>query len=221
MVATPIGNLQDISPRAIATLKEADFILCEDTRVTIKLLRAYHITTPFLSYHQHSGPRTRERIIQLLREGKNIALVSDAGTPGIRDPGGELVDQALRSLGDYLKIIPVPGPSALLAAASVSGFPMDKFLFLGFPPHTKKRKKFFTEMIQSKYPVIFYESPYRILKTLSELKAMRPDIKIVLCREMTKKFESSYRGLLADVIEMVKKDPQKGEYTAVIFPQRF
>jgi 16S rRNA (cytidine1402-2'-O)-methyltransferase len=146
--------------------------LCEDTRVTKKLLTHYQIKTPTLSYHQHSKFQKIDYIINLLKGGKNLALVSDAGTPGISDPGNKLVAEIIKELGNEVKIIPIPGPSAVTAAASISGFPMDKFLFLGFPPAKKKRRKFFEELINSKYPVIFYESPYRIIKTLSELQSL-------------------------------------------------
>src|SRR3989344_739541 len=160
IVAGPIGNLEDISLRTLRLLSEVDLILCEDTRVTKKLLDKYKIGTPTLSYHQHSKLNKVEYIIRFLREGKNLALVSDAGTPGISDPGNKLVKAAVESLSaDLVKIVPIPGPSAVTAAASVSGFPMDKFLFLGFPPAKRKRKKFFEEVVSSRYPAIFYESP--------------------------------------------------------------
>jgi len=143
IVATPIGNLEDLSFRALRILSEVDLILCEDTRVTKKLLDRYQIKTPTLSYHQHSKLKKVDYILELLRKGKNLALVSDAGTPGISDPGNKLISEIMRQLGIQVKIIPVPGPSAVIAAASISGFPTDKFIFLGFPPTKKKRKKFF------------------------------------------------------------------------------
>jgi 16S rRNA (cytidine1402-2'-O)-methyltransferase len=224
IVATPIGNLEDISFRALKILKEVDLILCEDTRVTKKLLDHYKIKTPVLSYHQHSKLQKIDYILNLLKEGKNLALVSDAGTPGISDPGNKLISEILkftetRSL--EIKIIPVPGASALTCAASISAFPMDKFLFLGFPPKKRKRKKFFEEVIKSKYPVIFYESPYRILKTLNELKntmnnEQRTKNNIVVCRELTKKFETIYRGKIEEVIEKIEKDKIKGEFVVVV-----
>ena len=177
IVSTPIGNLEDISQRALRILKEADLILCEDTRVTKKLLDHYQIKTPTLSYHQHSKLQKTEYIINLLKGGRNLALVSDAGTPGISDPGNKLIEEIIhyndRSAQIMeLKIVPVPGPSAVTCAASISGFPMDKFIFMGFPPVKEKRKKFFEEVLNSKYPLIFYESPYRIIKTLSELQSL-------------------------------------------------
>ncbi len=223
VVATPIGNLKDITLRALEVLKKVDFILAEDTRVTKKLLNHFGIETKILSYHQHSKLKKINYILELLRRGKNLALVCDAGTPGISDPGGELVDRVY-SLG--YKVICVPGPSAITAAASISGFPMDKFLFLGFPPQKRKREKFFKEVINSKYPVIFYESPYRILKTLKELKLsyyhchgnFNTKLQVVVCRELTKKFETVYRGTIEEVIEKVKEDKTKGEFVVIINP---
>ena len=199
IVATPIGNLEDISLRALRVLREVDLILCEDTRVTKKLLDRYQIKKPLLSYHQHSKLQKLDYIISLLKEGKNLALVSDSGTPGVSDPGNKLVEKVVEVLSDQVKIVPIPGPSALTCAASVSGFSMDKFLFFGFLPKKKKRKEILREIVQSKYPVIFYESPYRILKTLNELKeTMSSDQRamknIVVVRELTKKFETIYRG---------------------------
>jgi 16S rRNA (cytidine1402-2'-O)-methyltransferase len=221
IVATPIGNLHDISLRALETLKGVDLILCEDTRVTKKLLDHFQIKTPLLSYHQHSKFKKVDFILNLLKEGKNLALVSDAGTPGISDPGNKLVSSAIGQVND-LKIIPIPGPSAVTAAASISGFPMDKFLFLGFPPNKKKRKKFFGEVIGSKHPVILYESPYRITKTFNELKieaeSCNLEPEVVVCRELTKKFETIYRGTLTEVIENMKKDKLKGEFVVIVLP---
>ncbi|MDP1538779.1 MAG: 16S rRNA (cytidine(1402)-2'-O)-methyltransferase [bacterium] len=216
IVSTPIGNLEDISRRALRILSEVDLILCEDTRVTKKLLDHYQIKPPTLSYHQHSEIQKINYIINLLKQGKKLALVSDAGTPGISDPGNKLVKEIIESLSHQVEIVSIPGPSAVAAAASVSGFPMDKFLFLGFPPTKKKRKKFFEEIINSKYPVIFYESTYRIIKSLEELRITNQELEIVVCRELTKKFETIYRGNIKDVIEEIKKDKIKGEFVVVI-----
>ncbi|MBL7150072.1 MAG: 16S rRNA (cytidine(1402)-2'-O)-methyltransferase [Candidatus Pacebacteria bacterium] len=219
IIGTPIGNLEDLSFRALRILKEVDLILCEDTRVTKKLLDNYGIKAQALSYHQHSKLKKVEEIIQLLKEGKNLALVSDAGTPGISDPGNKLVEEVINRLRDEVKVIPIPGPSAVTAAASISGFPMDKFIFMGFPPTKRKRKKFFEEMINSKYPVIFYESPYRIMKTLKELSSFVGDREIVVCRELTKKFETTYRGTIKEVIEKINPlagGKIKGEFVAIV-----
>jgi len=210
IIGTPIGNLKDISIRALEILKSVDLILCEDTRVTQKLLNHFEIKTKTLSYHQHSKIKKIEYILNLLGQGKNLALVSDAGTPGISDPGNELVEEVVKLLGDQVGIMPIPGPSALIASASVSGFQMNRFSFLGFPPQKRKRKKFFQEVMDSKYPVVLYESPHRILKTLDEISAINNKLSIVVCRELTKKFETTYRGTIKQVIEKMK-NPQPGE----------
>lgn len=245
IVATPIGNLDDISQRALRILSGADLILCEDTRVTRKLLERYQISTPLLSYHQHSKLKKIDYILGLLNKGKNLALVSDAGTPGISDPGNKLICAIIeyfrlehfrhltntenkshgiyfKYLDEKVKIVPIPGPSALAAAASICGFPMDRFLFLGFPPQKKKRKKFFDEIVNSKYPVIFYESPYRILRTLKELGSFEKEpsslhsLQLVVGRELTKKFETIYRGTVKGVLEQIQKDPIKGEFVVIV-----
>ncbi len=219
IVSTPIGNLSDITLRALEILKSVDLILCEDTRVTKKLLEHFGIKTPVLSYHQHSKLQKMNYILDLLKKRKNLALVSDTGTPGISDPGNKLIDFLLAKFAN-LQIVPIPGPSALTAAASISGFPMDKFLFLGFPPTKRKRKKFFKKVIESEYPVIFYESPYRILKTLNELnleaETYNLEPKIVVCRELTKKFETIYRGKIEEVIKKIEKDKIKGEFVVIV-----
>jgi len=216
IVATPIGNLADITIRARETLNKVDLILCEDTRITQKLLSHCGIKTPTLSYHQHSKLKKINYILKLLEEGKNLALVSDAGTPGISDPGNKLVDEVIKSLNDEVKIVAIPGPSATITAASISGFPMDKFIFLGFPPAKRKRKKFFDQVINSKYPVILYESPYRIIKTLKELSFLISNREIVVCRELTKKFETIYRGKIEQVIKEIEKDKIKGEFVVIV-----
>lgn len=224
IVATPIGNLEDLTFRALRVLKGVDLILCEDTRVTKKLLDHYQIKTLTLSYHQYSKLQKIEHIISLLKEGKNLALVSDAGTPGISDPGNKLIKTIIASPGLVAEIIPVPGPSAVTCAVSVSGFPMDKFIFIGFPPTKRKRKKFFEEVINSKYPVIFYESPHRIIKTLNELKEAYNSshdfnftpLEIVVCRELTKKFETIYRGKIEEVINQLAKSEIKGEFVIIL-----
>jgi len=220
IIGTPIGNLKDITLRALEVLKEVDLILCEDTRVTKKLLEHYQIKKPLLNYHQHSRLKKVNYILELLKQGKNLALVSDAGTPGISDPGNLLVYEAIERLREKVEIIPIPGPSAATAAASISGFPMDKFLFLGFPPTKRKRKKFFEAVVKSKYPVIFYESPYRIIKTLKELSSFISDREVVVCRELTKKFETIYRGEIEEVIKEIEKDIIKGEFVIIVESDR-
>jgi 16S rRNA (cytidine1402-2'-O)-methyltransferase len=221
IVATPIGNLQDISSRAIEALKGVDLILAEDTRVTSKLLTRYQIKTRISSYHQHSKLEKIDYILQLLGQGKNLVLVSDAGTPGISDPGNQLVEKVVECLGDKVNIVPIPGPSALAAAASVCGFPMDRFLFLGFPPAKNKRQKFFKEVLESKYPVILYESSHRILKTIEEINILAsnfqlPNSKIVACQELTKMFEKTYRGTISEVLDKMKDQDLRGEFVVII-----
>lgn len=225
VVATPIGNLKDITMRALETLQSVDYILCEDTRVTKKLLAHYQINKPTISYHQHSPESKIKEIIQLLVEGKNLALVTDAGTPGISDPGNQLIDAILKKdsssqqagiQNDKEAIIPIPGPCAAVAALSISGFPTDKFYFAGFPPHKNKRQKFFKELAAREETIVFYESTHRILKTLSELQTLTPQRKIMVARELTKQFETIYRGTAAKILENIKKGPIKGEFAVVL-----
>jgi 16S rRNA (cytidine1402-2'-O)-methyltransferase len=210
IVATPIGNLSDISKRALDIFKNVDLILCEDTRQTQKLLFSYQIQTPVISYHQHSELKKVEYIIELLKKEKKLALVSDAGTPGISDPGNKLVNEVV--IKEVAEVISIPGATALAAAASVSGWPMDRFLFLGFPPVKKKRKRFFEEVAVSPYPVIFYESPFRIIKSLKELSEINNNIEVVVCRELTKKFETVYRGKIGEILDKINP---RGEFVVI------
>lgn len=220
IVATPIGNLGDVSQRVLHILAGADIILCEDTRETRKLLNHFGIKTGTMSYHQHSSLTKVNKILALLKTGKDLALVSDAGTPGLSDPGNKLVAAVLDELVGEVTIVPIPGPSALTAAISVSGFAMDKFLFLGFPPQKKKRNQFFQQIAESSYPVVIYESPHRIIKTLKELEqAIQPDDKerrVFVARELTKYFETLYRGQLRTVIEKLEKEKIKGEFVVIL-----
>lgn len=178
IVGTPIGNLEDISLRALRVLGEVDFILCEDTRVTKKLLNHYKINTPTISFHQHSDEHKIDEIIKLLLKNKNLALVSDAGTPGISDPGGKIVARIMnfnKEKGTSIKIESVPGPSAVTAALSISGIPTDKFIFLGFPPHKKGRQTFLHKIFDSIFPVVVYESKHRIIKFLEEVESLNKE----------------------------------------------
>ncbi|MBI5004563.1 MAG: 16S rRNA (cytidine(1402)-2'-O)-methyltransferase [Candidatus Lloydbacteria bacterium] len=221
IVATPIGNLEDITLRALETLKTVDVVLCEDTRVTKKLLARYDIHTPTLSYHTYSASAKSEKIIELLREGKNLALVSDAGTPAISDPGSLLVAEVREALGADVSIVPIPGPSAVVAALSVSGFPADSFLFLGFLPHKKGRQTLFKEIAASERTVVFYESPHRILKALGALEvALSPSRSIAVVREISKIFEEIIRGNASEAHDYFKKNPDKvrGEFVVVVSP---
>ncbi|MDI6778458.1 MAG: 16S rRNA (cytidine(1402)-2'-O)-methyltransferase, partial [Patescibacteria group bacterium] len=208
IVATPIGNLEDITLRALKIFREVDLILCEDTRVTKKLLDRYEIQKPLLSYHHHSKLSRVEKIVEHLENGKNLALVSDAGTPGISDPGNELIDTIFKAkpskfLRFSLKneIIPIPGPSAITTLASVAGINMSKFTFLGFPPHKKGRETFFRGVAEAKYPIIYFESPHRFLKNLELLEKFRPDAKLIVGRELTKMFEEVVRGEIGKIRE--------------------
>ena len=220
IVATPIGNLGDITLRALRVLKEADLILCEDTRVTKKLLDRYEIQKPLLSYHHHSKLSRVEKIVEHLENGKNLALVSDAGTPGISDPGNILIEHITQNIEQKIDIIPIPGPSAIACLASVAGISVDKFLFLGFPPHKKGRETFFRGVAEAKYPVIYFESPHRFLKNLELLEKMKPDAKLIVGRELTKMFEEILRGKIGEIREKWEKRPEKekrGEFVAIVY----
>ncbi|MBU1160125.1 16S rRNA (cytidine(1402)-2'-O)-methyltransferase [Patescibacteria group bacterium] len=214
VVGTPIGNLEDITLRALRILKEADLIACEDTRVTKKLLGRYEIKTPVISYFQHSKPAKIDKIISELKSGKNIALVTDAGTPGVSDPGNLLVAEAVKN---KIKIVPIPGPSALTSLISIAGINLQKFIFLAFPPHKKGREKFFKEVASAQYPVIYYESLHRIIKNL-ELLSVLTDKKIIIGRELTKMFEELFRGNIKDaLLYFQNKDKLRGEFVIIIY----
>jgi 16S rRNA (cytidine1402-2'-O)-methyltransferase len=232
IVGTPIGNLEDISMRALRILGEVDFILCEDTRTTGILLDRYNIKTSRISYHQHSDDIKVDQIIKLLEQGKNLALVTDAGTPGISDPGGVLVSKVLEHFGEDMKIESVPGPSAVTAALSISGIPTDKFIFMGFPPHKKGRQTFIKKILNSDYPVVVYESKHRIMKFLEELKNLKEGFggekeedhkkktleSVVVCREISKMHETVYRGDINDIIAKISatSDDQRGEFVVIV-----
>jgi len=222
IVATPIGNLEDISLRALRILGEVDYILCEDTRLTKRLLDRHQINTPTISYHQHSRLSKIGQIIEYLKTGKNLALVSDAGTPGISDPGSALIAAAFKECGEELKISPIPGPSAVISALSVSGWPVDRFSFFGFLPHKKGRQTMIKEILASPYPVAFYESKHRLAKCLSELDVFSKEqslkVEIMIAREISKMFENFYFGSPSDLLDKLKKDTemQKGEFVILL-----
>ncbi len=219
IVATPIGNLGDITFRAIEVLKNVDLILCEDTRVTKKLLDKYEIKKPTMSYHAQSKLAKVDKIFELLQDGKNLALVSDAGTPGISDPGAMLVSKIKETFSsEEVKVIPIPGATALITALSASGLPTHEFTFLGFLPHKKGRETLFKEISQAKRTFAFYESPHRILKTLEALAKFCPDKKICIARELTKIYEEFKTGSAEEVLEFLTKNPvkQKGEFTVLV-----
>lgn len=216
IVSTPIGNLEDITLRALRILNEVDFVLCEDTRVSKRLLDKYEIKTPTLSYFQHSKISKVNKIIDLLKEGKDLALVSDAGTPGISDPGNKLIEQVVQELGEQVQVIPIPGPAAVIAALSISGLPTDKYVFYGFLPHKKGKETILKEIIDNKFTSVFYESTHRIIKTLEKFKELGLDKQVVVCRELTKKFETVYRGDINGVLIQLREDTVKGEFVVVV-----
>jgi len=216
IVATPIGNLEDITFRAIRTLKEADLIACEDTRVAQKLLNHYEIKKPLISYFQHSKLAKINQIIDSLKSGKNVALVTDAGSPGISDPGNKLVEEAVKN---YILVIPIPGPSGLTALASVAGIDMQRFTFLGFSPHKKGRETFFKKIVNSRYPVIYFDSVHRVIKNLELLNSLDPGKNIILGRELTKMFEEIIRGKSLDVLKYFEENKSKikGEFIIIAY----
>lgn len=220
IVATPIGNLEDITLRAIRILKEVDYILCEDTRTTQNLLNKYDIKTKTMSYHAHSTDGRELAIINLLKGGKNLALVSDAGTPCISDPGVMLVASIRKEFGTLAKISPIPGPSALISALSASGISSAEFIFLGFLPHKKGRQKIFKEIAESDRIVVFYESTHRILKTLSSLDSSSPKCEVMIAREITKQFEEFVKGTPSELLKYFNdnKIKQKGEFVVIVSP---
>jgi 16S rRNA (cytidine1402-2'-O)-methyltransferase len=217
IVATPIGNMGDITLRAIQTLKNVDLILCEDTRETKKILNKYEINKPTMSYHAQSKLAKTDKIFELLEEGKDLALVSDAGTPGISDPGAMLTSLIKEKLPE-VQVVPIPGPTALITALSGSGLPTHEFTFLGFLPHKKGRETLFKEIAESKRTMVFYESPHRILKTLESLVKFSPDKKVCIARELTKMFEEFKTGTPAEVLEYlaVNKEKQRGEFVVIV-----
>ncbi|HEY4503234.1 MAG TPA: 16S rRNA (cytidine(1402)-2'-O)-methyltransferase [Candidatus Paceibacterota bacterium] len=217
IVATPIGNMGDITLRALEVLKSVDLILCEDTRETKKILNRYDISKETLSYHAQSKLSKTDKIFELLEDGKDLALVSDAGTPGISDPGAMLVSKVKDKLKD-VQVIPIPGATALVAALSASGLPTHEFTFLGFLPHKKGRETLFKEIAVSERTMVFYESPHRILKTLESLDKFCPTKKVCLAREITKIYEEFKTGAPLELLEYLKANPvkQKGEFTVLV-----
>lgn len=218
IVATPIGNLKDITWRALEVLKEVDLILCEDTRHTSLLLNNYEIKKPLLSFHEHNEVRRISEILTRLKNDENIALVSDAGTPLISDPGFKLV-RAARENG--IEVKPIPGPNAAIAAISSSGLPTDKFFFIGYLPKTSgKRETLLNNLlaVQRLIPTsfIFYESPFRVDKTLSEILKFFPDSQVSVQRELTKVHETVLTGTIHEVKEKLSGKPHKGEFSIVL-----
>lgn len=226
VVATPIGNLEDMSLRAVRVLKAADLILAEDTRVTRKLLLEYEIKTPTTSYHEYTGPVKLKRLVEELAGGKTMAIVTDAGTPAVSDPGSRFVAELI-STGAWhrygeqvpgaVRVVPVPGPSAVTALLSVSGLPADAFVFHGFPPHKKRRAAFWRKVAEEERTSVFFESPHRVEKALSELAPLcDPDRRLVIGRELTKMFESVRYGTMGRAAELLASEPIKGEYVIAV-----
>jgi|SRR3989344_302725 len=215
VVATPIGNLEDITLRALRVLKEVDIIACEDTRVTRKLLAHYDISKRLISFHAHSGEEGFENIINLLGEGKHMALVTDAGTPGVSDPGLEIVSRA-RGAGAGVDV--VPGPSALAAAVSIAGLRTSSFTFYGFLPLKKGREKLFKDIASNPRASIFYESPHRIMKCIESLINTLPNRRVGLFRELTKIYEEALIGTPEEVQAILNAQPEKqrGEFVIIV-----
>ena len=214
IVPTPIGNLRDITLRALDALKAADLIICEDTRHTQKLLTAYEIKKPLISFHEHSAPGKVKEIMAMLAEGKNLALVSDGGTPLISDPGFQIVNEAIRSKTPFEVL---PGASALTTALAASGLATDSFSFFGFlPQKSAARKKFLSELLEREETLIFYESPYRLVQTLEEMKEIFGEREAVVARELTKMFEEIQRGFLADLAAKFSAKKVLGEIVVLV-----
>lgn len=213
LVATPIGNLEDISPRAIKTLSSVDFVLCEDTRESGKLLHHYGIKKQLISFHSYSEDEKIPFIINELKSGKSVALVSDSGTPCISDPGSKLVRACIEN---EIEIKPIPGANSIIPALVLSGFEIKSFYFEGFIPQKKGRRKLLEEISRRKEMTVFFESPYRIEKLIRELNEFCPEREIALCRELTKKFEEVIRGTVSDIFKNLDKVKSKGEFVVVI-----
>lgn len=215
IVATPIGNLEDITLRALRTLREADFIVAEDTRHSKILLNKYEIKMPLLSFHSHSSEEELQRLLNFLREGKNLALISDAGTPGISDPGYKLIKAAIENA---IPLTAIPGPNAVITAVVISGLPCHRFLYLGYLPLKKGRKKLIASLCDLPYTIVFYEAPHRLIRTLQEMHALVGERAVSVCREMTKVFEEVARGNFETVIHHFENKKPRGEFTIVLGP---
>ena len=214
LVATPIGNLEDITLRALRVLKECDVVAAEDTRRTGQLLKHFGISRPLLSYFQFNEARRSEEILERLRRGEKVALVTDAGSPGISDPGERVVKAALAA---GFRVEPVPGPCALVAALTASGLPADEFHFIGFLPHKSgQRRKQLEALKNFAGTLVLYESPYRVEKLLADLQEIFPGRPVVLARELTKRFEEFLRGTPAELLEAARKRALKGEFVVLV-----
>jgi len=216
VIATPLGNLQDITLRALALLPAVDWVAAEDTRATRRLLAAHGLKARLLAYHEHNEGPMAVRLVTRLLAGESGALVSDAGTPGVSDPGARLVAAALAA---GVSVLAVPGPSAVAAALSVSGFSADRYVFLGFPPRKgRERREHLTRAAREDLTVVLFEAPHRIARTLAELAVLASERPAVVLRELTKLFEESRRGTLGELAPAVAAGPTRGEYTVVLGP---
>jgi 16S rRNA (cytidine1402-2'-O)-methyltransferase len=213
VVGTPIGNLEDISLRALRILREVDLIAAEDTRKTRKLLTHFQIETPLTSYHEHSKLTKLDELLSTLQQ-KDVALVSEAGMPGLSDPGHELIEAAIAR---GIPVVPVPGPSALITALVVSGLPTDSFLYLGFLPRRQKdRRQLLASVAREKRTLVAFEAPHRLLASLADLKDMLGDRRIALARELTKVYEEVWRGIVSQALAHFEESPPRGEFTLII-----
>ncbi len=215
VVATPIGNLSDITFRAVDTLKSVDFILCEDTRVTKILLDHYQISKQFVVVNAHNESKIIEKVLERLNSGESCALVSDAGTPCISDPGVRMINQFI---SQSIEIVGIPGPNAAIMALSISGLPTDAFVFEGFLPQKKRRQKKLKQLSEESRTIVLYESTYRIKKLIEEINEYMPIRKIVVARELTKKFEETWRGTASEILQDFDKKITKGEFVVTISP---
>ena len=214
MVATPIGNLEDQTARALRILREADAVVSEDTRTTMKLLSHHEIRKPMIAWFQHSPPRRLEEILERLKAGQSLALVTEAGTPGLSDPGSKLVEAAFAA---GIKVVPIPGPSALAAAAAVCGFDVDAFHFAGFLPRKPgKRRKALQALAPFEVTLLFYESPHRVAETLEDMLATLGDRRMTVCRELTKLHEEIWRTTVGKALERYRKEAPRGEFTLAL-----
>lgn len=214
MLATPIGNLEDVSARALRILREADAVVSEDTRTTVKLLSRYEIQKPLIAYFQHSPPRRLQELVDRLTSGQTLVLVTESGTPAVSDPGAKLVDAAFAA---GIKVVPIPGPSAVAVAASVAGFGADAFHFAGFLPRKPgKRRKALETLAPLAVTLIVFESPYRVAGTLEDMLTVLGDRRLTVCRELTKLHEEVWRTTVAKAVDRYKKEEPRGEFTLAV-----
>lgn len=218
IVATPLGNLEDITLRALRILKECRAVICEDTRVSSPLLKHFGIEKELISMNARSELKKAEYIMQRLKSGEDLALISDAGTPGISDPGGILVNLALK---EEIEVVPVPGPSAVITALSASGLPSSSYIFDGFLPQKKGRQKKLKQLAEEERTIVLYESVYRIEKLLTELNEYMPERLVTVYRELTKKFEERWAGTASELLRQLPSKTIKGEFVVILAPKNW